>query len=198
MLQAAGLDDERVLSAVVAIAPNVHVAGRGRALYDYASEAALYLPCALLDARFHATPFARRADPSAWQARCATLHAAGLLAGADRAAQAAAALERLQAAGWNDRALAAAASSTGFDLWRALASAYASAYLRRGADAMPGGVRYGVVDAARCEAGVTMRAAWWSDASGIPPGAGVALLGGAEASADPHGRSLARRDERFP
>jgi hydroxybutyrate-dimer hydrolase len=29
------------------------------------------------------------------------------------------------------------------------------------------------------------RSAWWADAAGIPPGAGVGLFGGADASADP-------------
>lgn len=188
-LQAAGVDDGHLLAGVVALSPNIHVAGHGRPLYDYVTEAALLAPCALLDPRFDAVPFARAQGqrPPAWEARCARLHDEGILASADRDAQAAGALARLQAAGWSEAALATAASSTAFDLWRAIAAAYASAYLRRPADAMPCGFRYAVLDASGAEtaADPATRASWWSDASGIPPGNGVMLLGGMEASADP-------------
>ncbi|WP_395680011.1 3-hydroxybutyrate oligomer hydrolase family protein [Dokdonella sp.] len=187
-LQAAGLDDG-LIDGVVALAPNVHVAGHGRALYDYASEAALLMPCALVDARFDAVPFARvhGATPPAWLARCARLHEQGVLEGTDLAAQARAALDRLHAAGWDDLALATAASSTAFDLWRAVGATYASSYLRAPATKMPCGFRFAATDAhgAAIAADAPTRAAWWSDASGIPPGAGVMLLGGTDASADP-------------
>ncbi|MFC5489163.1 3-hydroxybutyrate oligomer hydrolase family protein [Dokdonella soli] len=193
-LQAAGLDQAHLIAGVVALAPNVHVEGRGRALYDYASEAALLLPCALADPRFDRVPFARvhGAAPSAGLARCARLHEAGLLEGTDAAAQAHSALDRLRAGGWEDTALATAASSTTFDLWRAVAATYASSYLRAAPDAMPCGFRFGAIDAhgAPIAADAATRAAWWSDASGIPPGAGVALLGGTDASADPAGAAI--------
>ncbi|WP_300615083.1 3-hydroxybutyrate oligomer hydrolase family protein [Dokdonella sp.] len=185
-LQAAGLDDAGVLSGVVALEPNVHVAGHGRALYDYVTEAALLLPCALLDARFDATPFARLpAAQPAWRARCASLREAGLVAGADVAAQAASALERLRAGGWEEATIATAASTTAFDLWRAVGATYASAYLRASAGAMPCGFHFAALGADGKPADAATRAAWWSDASGIPPGAGVALLGGTDASPDP-------------
>lgn len=189
VLQAAGIDDARMLAGVVALEPNVHVAGAGRALYDYVTEAALYLPCALADARFDTAPFARAqgATPAAWIARCARLRDAGLLEGADTAAQAASALEFLRAQAWDERVIATAASSTAFDLWRAVAATYASSYLRRPAGAMPCGFRFSAVDAAGAAvaAAEATRAGWWSDASGIPPGAGVQLLGGTQAGADP-------------
>ena len=196
VLQAAGQDDARLLSAAVALAPNVHAANGGRALYDYVSEAALYLPCALLDARFDAVPFARHdgAPPSAWRARCARLHAVGQLEGADAPAQARSALQRLRESGWDERALDTAASTTAFDLWRAVAATYAASYLRRGPDTMPCGFHFGVLDPAsgiEVAADAATRAAWWSDASGIPPGAGVHLLGGRDDSNDPHGASAA-------
>jgi hydroxybutyrate-dimer hydrolase len=72
VLQAAGLDAQHVLAGVVALEPNVHTPDHGRALYDYMSEAALWLPCALLDERFAATPFARNvqgAPHGAWVTR---------------------------------------------------------------------------------------------------------------------------------
>lgn len=181
VLQAAGRDEAGILAAVVALAPNVNVpvAGTGRALYDYATEAALLLPCALTDARFDATPFARAQGrvPPAWTARCASLRAAGVLEAVDSRAQAAEALERLRAAGWGDSALDCAASSTAFDLWRALAATYASSYLRTSVGNMPCGFRFDAHDAAGKARAATRaeRAAWWSDSSGIPPGAGVFL-----------------------
>jgi hydroxybutyrate-dimer hydrolase len=194
VLQAAGLDEVRLFSGIVALAPNVHIAGRGRTLYDYTTEAALYLPCALADGRFAATPFARAqgALAPAWRARCVRLREAGLIAGADVATQAKSALDRLHSSGWNDRALATAASTTAFDLWRAIAATYASAYLRAPADAMPCGFRFSALAAngTPVAADAAMRAAWWSDASGIPPGAGVMLSGTVDASADPTARAV--------
>jgi hydroxybutyrate-dimer hydrolase len=59
VLQAAGLDDGHLLDGVVALEPNVQLAEGGRKLYDYATEAAIWLPCALSDPRFDAVPFAR-------------------------------------------------------------------------------------------------------------------------------------------
>jgi len=177
VLQAAGIDDMHVLAGVVALAPNVNVAGMqsSRPLYDYTTEAALLMPCALSDRRFDATPFARLQDHIAplWTARCAALQAHGLLHASDPAAQSAQALERLHANGWTDTALATAASSTAFDLWRAVAVTYASSYTRSAAGAMPCGFRF--VARAAADRATTERAAWWADASGIPPGAGVTL-----------------------
>lgn len=194
-LQAAGLDAEGVVDGVVALAPNVHVDG-GRPLYDVVCEAAQLLPCALTDARHDATPFARvdGAPPPAWLARCAHLREHGLVEGADRAAQARSARERLRAGGWDERAIEAAASSTRFDLWRAIAVTYAASYLRATPATMPSGFHYGAVDAhgAAVAADAPTRAAWWSDASGIPPGSGVLLLGGVDASADPTAHGIDR------
>jgi len=181
VLQAAGLDQECMLAGVVALAPNVNVPAfdASRVLYDYATEAALLLPCALTHASFDATAFARVQGhvPPAWTARCASLHAAGVLDAADASAQAAEALERLRASGWSDAALGCAASSTAFDLWRALAATYASSYLCRAVGNMPCGYRFDAHDAAGNARAPTPdeRAAWWSDSSGIPPGAGVFL-----------------------
>jgi hydroxybutyrate-dimer hydrolase len=189
VLDAAGLDDDGLLDGVVALEPNVHVPGRGRALYDYVTEAALWLPCALADPRFATTPLARvrGAMPPPFAARCASLHAAGLLAGDTPVAQADAAVEHLHAHGWRDHVIATAASSTVFDVWRAVAVAYASAYLRRGVGHMPCGFSYQPMSATGAF-GIddpVSRASWWADASGVPPGAGVGLAGGIDVSVDP-------------
>jgi hydroxybutyrate-dimer hydrolase len=189
VLQAAGLDDQHMLAGVVALEPNIHTPGHGRALYDYMSEAALWLPCALVDQRFASAPFARDAHGAphaAWVARCTSLHAQGLLKATVLDAQAAEAYEHLRSTGWTDQAMATAASSTALDLWRVIGAAYASAYLRRGADNMPCGYRYeAIVNGKPGVADDATRASWWADASGIPPGNGVGLFGATDDSADP-------------
>ena len=189
VLQAAGLDDQHMLAGVIALEPNVHTPGYGRALYDYMSEAAMWLPCALVDERFASAPFARDAHGAPHAAsvtRCASLHAQGLLTATTLDAQAKEAYDHLRSGGWTDQAMATAASSTALDLWRVIGAAYASAYLRRGADDMPCGYRYdALVDGKPGVADDATRASWWADASGIPPGNGIGLFGGTDGSADP-------------
>lgn len=167
------------IDAVVAGEPNITVAG-ARPLYDYTTQAALLQPCALPALGLPAMPYA--------QARCAALKDAGLLEGGDFVAQQASALARLRADGWSDAALRAGGISVGFDLWRAIAAGYASAYGRHGVNEHPCGYRWSAqaADGAARAATAAERAAWWSDASGIPPGAGVALVDGkATAGGDP-------------
>lgn len=189
VLQAAGLDEDGLLDGVMAMEPNIHVPGHGRALYDYATEAALLMPCALTDPRFATAPFARAGGvvPPPWLARCQRLHDAGILNSGTLPAQVPEALERLHAGGWTDPVIATAATTTAFDVWRAVAAAYASAYLRRGVGHMACGLSYhsladhgllGPVDEA-------LRQTWWADASGVPPGNGIGLVGGTDISVDP-------------
>ena len=190
VLQAAGLDDGHLFAGVVALEPNVYVPGHGRAMYDYATEAAIWLPCALTTPRFAHVPFGRAPDgsvPPARIQRCASLHAQGRLPGASPVAQGEAAYEQLRAHGWTDEAMATAASTTSFDLWRVIAAGYASSYLRTGAADMPCGFRYVAVDkdGHPAPADAATRAAWWADGSGIPPGNGIALRGGMDRSDDP-------------
>jgi hydroxybutyrate-dimer hydrolase len=166
------------LDAVVAGEPNVYVEG-DRPLYDVATEAALLMPCALLALDGLPQPPLQAQVRPQWTAQCAALRAAGLVEGADAEAQARDALARLRAAGWSDAALRAGALSVGFDLWRAVAATYASAYGRYGAADHPCGLQYAALDQAGAArpATATERAAWSSDGSGIPPGAGVGLVG---------------------
>lgn len=190
VLRAAG-EDDGLLDAVIAVAPNINVPGRGRPLYDYVTEAAIYMPCALLDARFDDTPFARSngAPPPLWHARCSSLLADGQAGAKTSSADA---LAHLHASGWSDAAIGSAAASTQFDLWRAVGATYASSYLRLSVGSMPCGFHFDSVDAAGAIAASdqAQRAAWWSDASGIPPGAGVGLIGPPGAAADPTFASL--------
>ena len=169
------------LDAVVAGEPNVYGEGEGsRALYDYTTEAALLMPCALLDARLAPLPqppMTAQAAPL-WTQHCAALKAAGLITGDTVEAQARGAHDRLRSTGWTDAALRSGALSVGFDLWRAVAATYASTYGRHAAGAHPCGYSYSAMgtDGGARAATASERAAWWSDASGIPPGAGVGLI----------------------
>jgi hydroxybutyrate-dimer hydrolase len=178
VLRAAGDDKDCILAAVVALEPNIHVRG-ARSFYDYATEAALLLPAALSARQFDEVPFARigAASPPAWVLRGAALRAHGRLSSRMPGAQADEALEMLRAGGWQDDVLATAASSTSLDLWRAVAVAYASAYLKRDADHMPGGFSYRLHHAVGMAGPIDaiVRAAWWADGSGVPPGTGISL-----------------------
>lgn len=164
-------DSEDWLDAVVAGEPNVLVDG-ARPLYDVTTEAALLMPCALPQIGIPPMPYA--------DARCASLKAAGLVTGDDAAAQRKSAYDALRAGGWTDDALRAGSISVAFDLWRAVGATYASAYGRYGANEHPCGYRYAAQNADGTPRAATAaeRAAWWSDGSGIPPGAGVGLLDG--------------------
>ncbi len=175
--------------AVVAIAPNIWPAEGGRALHDYVTEAALWMPCALTAPAFDAVLLARpggQPNP-AGVARCASLATDGKLAAGTARDQAIEAHAVLTKAGWSDDALVAGALSTQFDLWRAVAVTYASAYAGTGPSAMPCGFRFAALGADGAVRAPTAaeRAAWWSDASGIPPGAGVGIVDSLAGGADP-------------
>lgn len=172
VLQAAGMDSSGLLDAVVAIEPNVHVPG-GRPLYDYATEAAIWLPCALLEPRLADAPMAAPLH-AAGLLRCATLQQHGLVSAGLPMQQASEALEHLLGHGWTLPVLRVAAASTALDLWRAVAAGYASAYLRADVETMPCGFSYRSGGAAPGTEAV-LRAGWWADGSGIPPGNGIVL-----------------------
>lgn len=161
VLRAAELEGDW-LDGVVAGEPNIYIDAPGsRTLYDYASEAALLMPCAL--------PALGLPAPVNGEALCKRLAAQGVLQGETLAEQQRSALAKLKASGWEDAALHAAASTTGFDMWRAVLVTYASAYAGSAHDAHPCGYRFALADAAA-------RPSWWSDASGIPPGTGVQIV----------------------
>jgi hydroxybutyrate-dimer hydrolase len=170
-------DDAAWLDAVVAGEPSVWVEG-ARALYDYATEAALLMPCALLHMNDLPQPPLHAQARKNWSERCAALRAMGMIEGDTPESQAQDAYRRMRAYGWTEEALRAGALSVGFDLWRAVAVTYASAYGRYAADEHPCGFAFAMQnpDATSRMATMQERAAWWSDASGIPPGAGVGIV----------------------
>jgi hydroxybutyrate-dimer hydrolase len=173
------IDGAPQLDGVVAVSPNIHVEG-ARSLFDVATHAALWMPCALAAAHFDDDALLRPGSsmPPAYAASCAALVAAGQIEGDGIAAQATNAWNAMQAVGWTNAAMRAGSLSVAFDLWRAVAAGYASAYARTPADAMPLGYRYAVRDAqgAPVPPSPAEAALWWSDSSGIPPGNGVLLL----------------------
>ncbi len=180
VLRAAELDGEW-LDAVVAGEPNLYLPGPGsRTLYDYTTEAALLMPCALLQLPADALPqppMRAQVEPL-WSARCAALKASGLIAGDTARAQAKSAYDRLRGNGWSDQALTAGALSVGFDLWRAVAVTYASAYARSGVGEHACGYSFAAQnpDFSPRVATEAERSAWFADGSGIPPGAGVGII----------------------
>lgn len=186
VLRAAELEGEW-LDAVVAGEPNIQVAAHGsRPLYDYTTEAALLMPCALLHMRnLPQPPLTGQAAPL-WALRCTSLKSAGLVEGGDAASQAQSAYQQLRASGWSDAALRAGALSVGFDLWRAVAVTYASAYGRYGVNEHPCGYGFAAQakDFSKRSATAAERSAWWSDGSGIPPGAGIGIIDGRLAGGD--------------
>ena len=169
------------LDAVVAGEPNIYIDAPGsRALYDYATEAALLQPCALmhLDPASMAQPPMRATVDPWWTLRCATLKALGLVSGETVAEQAKSAYDTMRASGWTDAAMRSGAASSGFDLWRSVAVTYASAYGRYGVGEHPCGYAFSAqnADLSLRPATDAERAAWWSDSAGIPPGNGVNLV----------------------
>ena len=178
VLRAAELEGDW-LDAVVAGEPNIYIEG-GRPLYDFATEAALLQPCALLhlDPTSLAQPPVRATVEPWWTLRCASLKAAGMISGETVAEQAKSAYDAMRASGWTDAAQRSGAASSGFDLWRSVAATYASAYGRYGVGEHPCGYSFAAQnpDLGLRPATDAERAAWWSDAAGIPPGNGVNLI----------------------
>ncbi|SMR81217.1 MULTISPECIES: 3-hydroxybutyrate oligomer hydrolase family protein [Stenotrophomonas] len=170
--------------AMVAGEPNVSVAG-APPLYDFVTQAALLMPCALLAEDDLPQPPMRAQAVPVWTQRCATLKSAGSVQGDDTAAQARSARQQLLDAGLSDDALRAGVFSTGFDLWRAIAATYSSAYGRYGAGEHPCAYSFSATgaDGRPGAAAAEARATWWSEGSGIPPGNGVVLADGNSAGA---------------
>lgn len=166
------------LDAVVAGEPNVTVAG-ARPIYDYTTEAALLMPCALPVLGIPPMPTAA--------AQCAALAEIGLIEGATLAEQQQSAYDTLRANGWTDAALRAGSISVAFDLWRAVAVTYASAYGRYPAGAHPCGYTFSAMTEGGTPRPATAaeRATWSSDAAGIPPGAGIGMVAPAADPAKP-------------
>ena len=112
-LAAAEQDTKGLISGVAVAEPQMQLApdarvsvtrgtstliGTGRSLYDYSTLANLLQPCAALVSL--ATNAFNTINPAIATNRCTALQTAGLITGADTAAQAASALALLRSAGW--------------------------------------------------------------------------------------------------
>lgn len=169
VLRAAELDGDW-LDGVVAGEPNIYADAPGsRPLYDYASQAALLMPCAL--------PALGLPGGEHSETLCSALAEAGVLQGASLAERQQSALAAMRASGWTDAAIAGGAASVAYDLWRTLMVTYASAYTRAAHDAHPCGYRFAAGDSAQPRpANAEERGKWFAEGSGIPPGAGVNII----------------------
>lgn len=178
VLRAAEQDEQGAFDAVVAVSPNIFPPSRGRALFDYVTEAALYGPCAMLALTDPITMLQPALRDSIALQRCTSLHEAGLLTATDIDEQAREALRMLVRQGWNHQALGLYQQNVAFDIWRSIAATYAASYLRVDAGQSVCGYRFAMVDAdAQPRAGSDAeRSLWWSDANGIAPTAGVTLI----------------------
>ncbi len=168
-LRAAELDQDGLLDGVIAVMPNI-TPPDGVPLYDYGTLAALYQPCALGDAeRTVSKPLGNPILVAMGEQRCASLVEAGLLDEPDPAA----ARARLLEAGFDEPSLKLGAGNIALDLWRAVASSYASAYLRSGPSDMPCGYAFDASGADDAE-----RVLWWATHSGVGPGGGIEMIDG--------------------
>lgn len=188
VLRAAELPEAARVAAVVAAAPQLHLAG-GSPLYDYATLAGLLQPCALLDPRLADAPWPapRATFEPALRARCESLAQAGLLSGSTIQAQAADAYRRLEAAGFDAFAQRAGALNVAFDLWRSVGAIYASAYARARADEAVCGYGFAALDGEGQPRATTPaeRARWFGEHTGVAPSAGIALLDTLASGGDP-------------
>ena len=174
--------------AVVAAAPNIQPRWTGmRPLYDYVTEAALYQPCLLAHPDRAAAPFVSADLQKQGARRCALLRSAGLLDARTADGQAREAAERLRVAGWDEGVLQLAGQNVAFDIWRAVAVTYASAYGRHAPGQHPCGYRFAMLDGqGRPRAATALEQKLWrSDGSGIPPTAGVAIVDPSAGGDDP-------------
>lgn len=179
VLQAAGLDSKGLLDGVAAISPNVFAPyENARAFYDYACEAALFMGGAIGHPQFKKVVQIRYGenlpDYASWTD---TLAENGVLGHSKSHEQAAESLDKLYSAGWAPEALSTAILTSDLEIWRAAGAVYASSYLRRPLGQLPCNEIFRAL--APDHSGNlhpldnVSRAAWWSDASGIAPGAGV-------------------------
>ncbi|MCK7594188.1 D-(-)-3-hydroxybutyrate oligomer hydrolase [Pseudomarimonas salicorniae] len=162
----------------VVLAPNVLARHGGRGFLDYAAEAALWLPLALqvreLEERVaEVRPFAPVPLEQYAEASRAALHALGWTGVTPHGAW-----RHLRRRGWPEAALGSALLSTMFDFWYAAGHTYTAALASAAPSDTPMRSHYAALDAAGQPrpSSEAERELWWSDGSGIVPGAGVGIV----------------------
>ena len=153
----------------------VPVAAQGLPLYDYATIANLFQPCAARG--LPDSPLSLAANAVAAN-RCASLRAKGLITGDDVAAQASDALAKLLAAGWEPESNLLHASHYSLAT-PAIAVTYANAYDRASVTDNLCGFSFGATDPATfgpvpLAAGAAAQI--FANSNGIPPTVGVNLI----------------------
>ena len=193
-LAAAEQDSEGWIDGVAVSEPNVQLplggllriersglptySGGSKPLFDYFSYANLLQPCAALAASASASPFALAAANAAAAAlRCAALVRVGLISGVNVAQQAADAMDKLLAYGWEPETRLLHASHFLFAT-PAIAVTYANAYASQRVSDNLCGFSFGVVDAAGASTALapSALAAVFGTGNGIPPTGGLQIL----------------------
>lgn len=185
VLRAAELAPPGLFDAVVVAEPNITVAG-ARPLYDYASDAALFAPCAL-SAGNGPKVFDPATRAALVAARCASLTDAGLLAPGTLEAQSRAAWQHLRDGGFSAEALDLIEINVAFDLWRAVTATYSQSYGRTSVSAPVCGYGFALLDASGQPraSSAAERALWWADSGGIAPGVGIGIVDTLASGLDP-------------
>jgi hydroxybutyrate-dimer hydrolase len=189
VLRAAEQDTDGLLDGVVAAEPQVNlpdnaavqvrrggvtVAASARTLYDYTTYAGLFQPCAarapsvVAGSAFVIAPFAAN--------RCAALAALGLVSGSTVEEQAADALAKMHAYGWEPESDILHDSHSGFEFTELVAHTYANGYARASVTERLCGWSVAGIDASFTApvvpADTSLRTGWAA-------GSGLGFLGGA-------------------
>jgi len=156
------------------------LAGTGRTLYDYSTLANLLQPCAALVSP--ATNAFNTINPLIAANRCAALQTAGLITGADTAAQAASALAQLRSAGWQAESDVLHAAHYAFAV-PAVTLTYANSYGRFGVQDNLCGYSYAATGAATSStpnapvaASAAALATSFGTGNGVPPTVGINIV----------------------
>ncbi len=184
-LQAAELDSSNLIDGVVAGEPQIQVApdarrsilrngaavaANGKPLYDYATLANLYQPCASQATSAASSPGLSFVDATRAKARCATLRALGYLTKDAVADQADEALAKLHEAGFEKETDLLHASQWAFAT-PAIAVTYAYSYGRFGVEQRTCGYTFAATDANGAPIAPTANnlAQIFASGNGIPP-----------------------------
>jgi len=191
-LAAAEQDDTGLIDAVAVAEPAVElpaapgisvrrgantVAGVGKPLYDFTSQANLYQSCAALSSQLAGSPGAAYVVGAFAANRCQSLKAKGLLAGNTTAELADAALLKLRELGWEADADLLHASHAAFEVAPAVTVTFANALARASVKDNLCGYSFGATSAAGVPTALAAGLpTMWATGNGVPPSAGVQLL----------------------
>lgn len=194
VLAAAEADEAGLIDGVVASEPNVYVApdepltfaeggGEGvlgaRPLYDYATHAALYGPCAALSPRFSDAPMAGNLAmlQGLLAARCKGLAEAGLVEKGDVESMARSAYQAMLDHGLHPEAADAQPANTLINIWALVGGVYANAYGRFEPTERVCGLGFRAFDADNqaTTPDPARTARLFATSSGVPPVGGIEL-----------------------